>query len=149
MQNRNINKKIGCGYYDEISKKKKSMNQNEFTMQNDSYMGFFGFMSSIILHLSDCRVNVLFHNAHGYYKLLTFRLIISMKSLDSNTIIKILQLSVKSGEHGTTSTLSLVQNRVKCTTFLCQTEFDPVFPFPWEVPGLLYRFSLLLHVQLL
>jgi hypothetical protein len=47
-----------------------------------------------------------------------------MKSLNSKTIIKILQFSVKSGEHGT-STLSLVQNRVKCTTFLCQTEFDP------------------------
>ncbi len=40
------------------------MNQNEFTMQNDSYMGFFGFMSCIILHLSDCRVNVLFHKMH-------------------------------------------------------------------------------------
>ncbi len=39
-QNRNINKKVGCGYYDEMSKN-KGMNQNEFTMQNDSYMGFF------------------------------------------------------------------------------------------------------------
>jgi hypothetical protein len=58
----------------------------KFTMQNDSYMGFFGFKSSIILHWSDCRVNVLFHNAHGYYKFLTFRLIISMKSLNSKTI---------------------------------------------------------------
>jgi hypothetical protein len=39
MQNRNINKKVGCGYYDEMSPKKKNkraQNQNEFTMQNDS-----------------------------------------------------------------------------------------------------------------
>jgi len=56
-------------FYDENEqpkkrKKRKGMNQNEFTMQNNSYMGFFGLMSSIFLPI--IHVSSIFFTHHPY-----------------------------------------------------------------------------------